>query len=121
MKTKISIVLMAFVLFSISTAKAQQKEVKTTAHKHVEKGMYVCPMHADIKSEKPGTCSICKMDLKKMEQKTDSTKMKHKLMKQPVYSCPMHADIKSNKPANCSKCGMKLVLKKETKDTDQKK
>jgi len=56
-----------------------------------------------------------------MELKTDSTKMKHKLMKQPVYSCPMHADIKSNKPANCSKCGMKLVLKKETKDTDQKK
>lgn len=26
---------------------------------------YTCPMHPEIKSDKPGTCSICKMDLVK--------------------------------------------------------
>ena len=26
---------------------------------------YTCPMHAEITSDKPGTCSICKMDLVK--------------------------------------------------------
>ncbi len=26
---------------------------------------YTCPMHPEITSDKPGTCSICKMDLVK--------------------------------------------------------
>lgn len=26
---------------------------------------YTCPMHPETKSDKPGTCSICKMDLVK--------------------------------------------------------
>lgn len=33
--------------------------------------MYVCPMHSDIKSGKPGACPKCKMDLKKMEIKKE--------------------------------------------------
>lgn len=34
---------------------------------------YSCPMHADIKSDKPGSCSKCGMDLKekKMEMKKE--------------------------------------------------
>lgn len=30
---------------------------------------YSCPMHADVKSDKPGSCTKCGMDLKKMEMK----------------------------------------------------
>ena len=34
---------------------------------------YTCPMHPEIKSDKPGTCSICKMDLvKDSDLKSDS-------------------------------------------------
>ena len=34
---------------------------------------YTCPMHPEIKSDKPGTCSICKMDLvKDSDLETDS-------------------------------------------------
>jgi hypothetical protein len=34
---------------------------------------YTCPMHAEITSDKPGTCSICKMDLvKDSDLETDS-------------------------------------------------
>jgi Cu(I)/Ag(I) efflux system membrane fusion protein len=45
---------------------------------------YTCPMHPEIKSDKPGTCSICKMDLVKdseMESDnmmTDSSSTDHK-------------------------------------------
>jgi hypothetical protein len=31
--------------------------------------MYSCPMHADVTSDKPGTCSKCGMDLKPAKQK----------------------------------------------------
>lgn len=32
---------------------------------------YTCPMHADVKSDKPGACPKCKMDLKKVEMKKE--------------------------------------------------
>jgi len=45
---------------------------------------YTCPMHPEIKSDKPGTCSICKMDLVKDSElgsdhmMTDSSSQDHK-------------------------------------------
>ena len=30
---------------------------------------YVCPMHSDVTSKKPGKCRICKMELKKKKVK----------------------------------------------------
>ncbi len=33
------------------------------AKKAVVKAVYTCPMHPEIKSDKPGTCPKCKMDL----------------------------------------------------------
>ncbi len=44
-------------LFVFSLAHAQE------ASGHV----YVCPMHAEVKSKKPGTCPKCKMDLRKVK------------------------------------------------------
>ena len=35
----------------------------------VSKGTYQCPMHSQIKSDKPGKCSICGMKLKKTTDK----------------------------------------------------
>ena len=40
-------------------------------------GKYYCPMHSAITSDKPGKCSKCGMEMKKMEMET-TTK----------YSCP---------------------------------
>jgi len=36
---------------------------------------YICPMHADITSDKPGKCSKCKMDL--VEKKDDHSGHNH--------------------------------------------
>lgn len=39
---------------------------------------YACPMHADVKSDKPGACPKCGMDLKKMDVEEKDTHKKHK-------------------------------------------
>ena len=33
--------------------------------------MYTCPMHPEVKSNKPGSCPKCGMDLVKKENKAD--------------------------------------------------
>ena len=113
MTTKNLIIVLAIGLFSATSVIAQEKKQKVMNHdskktemnhsKMEMKNMYTCPMHADVKSNKPGECPKCGMKLmkKKMEMKT-------------MYTCPMHADVKSDKPGECPKCGMKL-MKKEKK------
>ncbi|MBK5210625.1 MAG: hypothetical protein JJE44_14155 [Flavobacteriaceae bacterium] len=39
---------------------------------------YACPMHADVKSDKPGACPKCGMDLKKMDVEEKDIPKKHK-------------------------------------------
>lgn len=66
---------------------------------------YICPMHPDVTSDKPGKCSKCGMDL----NLSPKEKMKQEVMK--IYTCPMHPDVTSDKPGKCSECGMDLVGK----------
>ena len=63
---------------------------------------YVCPMHADVTSDKPGKCSKCGMDLKAKEKIA------------AVYACPMkcEGDKTYDKAGTCPKCGMNLKEKK---------
>jgi hypothetical protein len=88
---------------AVTVTNAQTPQEKKPTEKKTEKTTYVCPMHADVVSDKPGKCSKCGMNLveKKKEAKT--------------YVCPMHADVVSDKPGKCSKCGMNLVEKKSNK------
>ena len=59
--------------------------------------VYVCPMHAEVVSEEPGSCPQCGMKL--LAQAAEDT----------TYVCPMHPEVTSEKPDRCPKCGMKLV------------
>ncbi|HSQ47819.1 MAG TPA: heavy metal-binding domain-containing protein [Lutibacter sp.] len=54
-----------------SCCEGMKKECDMT-HDKMDK-TYSCPMHADIKSDKPGSCSKCGMNLKekKMEMKKE--------------------------------------------------
>jgi FtsP/CotA-like multicopper oxidase with cupredoxin domain len=56
--------------------------------------VYTCPMHPDVVSEEPGSCSQCGMKL--MPAAT-------------TYTCPMHLDVVSEEPGRCPECGMKLL------------
>lgn len=120
MKTKILIAVLSIGLFTMSTAKAQEKAKMKV--EQTEKVAYACPMQCEGEKtyEKTGSCPTCKMDLQKVENskkpaccagmKTECY-MNHDKMDK-TYACPMHADIKSDKPGSCSKCGMDLKEKK---------
>jgi len=142
--TKILFVALVIGLFTATTVQAQD-------HKHgdsdeasstMSKEMYVCPMHADVKSEKPGKCPKCGMDMKKMDikkgdmkhGKMDHSKMEmdHSKMKSDgkesmstdmvsAYMCPMkcEGDKTYDKAGKCPKCGMNLK-KMEGKKEDHK-
>ena len=64
---------------------------------------YICPMHPQETSDKPGKCSKCGMAL---------NLSKKELMKAGVvkYACTMHPEVTSDKAGQCSKCGMKLTV-----------
>jgi hypothetical protein len=162
MKTKILIAILTVGVFtvgvfSISAMKAQEKPMKVNQdtmkmidrsleveikHELMEiDSMYTCPMHADVKSDKPGACPKCGMDLQKMgnaknhqccggmkmecgsakmgmdhskmEMRHDSAKMKMNNSKlTKTFVCPMHPDQVSNNPGECPKCGMALQMTK---------
>lgn len=97
-----------FVVFAAMaslTTVAQNKN--HTADSTTVKLKYSCPMHADVTSNKPGSCSKCGMPLAKSKKE----QMKMEVTKS--YVCPMHADVASDKPGKCSKCGMELQKVKQ--------
>lgn len=80
---------------------------------------YTCPMHPGIKSDKPGKCPECSMNLETAAKpvltkdqaasaKTPTVAKKKAAVKKISYSCPMHPDVKSDKAGKCAKCGMFL-------------
>jgi hypothetical protein len=59
---------------------------------------YVCPTHADQKSDQPGKCPTCQAFLK---ADTD----------QPVeYFCPMHPGAVKTEPGECDQCRPPMAL-----------
>lgn len=123
MKT-LKINLIALLILTINFAHGQEKEKAQMKQVQTEKATYACPMKCEGEKtyDKPGSCPICKMDLKKADNakkpaccagmKADSSKVECDMNKDKAYTCPMHAAIKSDKPGSCSKCGMNLKEKK---------
>ncbi len=122
--------------------KEEQKVVADASHQHhdgmqmpsnanqkSQPAIYTCPMHTEVKSDKPGNCPKCGMKLLKEKPKVvaQPSNQNHDGMHMPAnqatqpstYTCPMHPEIHSDKPGNCPKCGMKLV-KEKAKDQSHK-
>jgi len=60
---------------------------------------WVCPMHPEVRSDKPGNCPKCGMALEpEMPIATTRTE----------WTCPMHPQIVRDKPGSCPICGMAL-------------
>lgn len=64
-------------------------------------GVYLCPMHPEIREKAAGDCPICGMSLE----------FEPSVIAQTEYTCPMHPEIVRFEPGNCSKCGMSLEPK----------
>ena len=61
---------------------------------------YTCPMHPEVRQEKPGSCPKCGMSLEPVMVITATQKIE--------YTCPMHPEIVRDAPGNCPICGMAL-------------
>ena len=76
------------------------KPQQTAAHPAADAGVYTCPMHPDVRENKPGSCPKCGMTLEPVVPIVATQKIE--------YTCPMHPQIVRDKPGNCPICGMAL-------------
>lgn len=103
---KIFILAAAFLISSpVLFAQGKGSKKDTTAGT----AYYTCSMHPEVKSDKPGKCPKCGMDLNL------SPKEQMKLSVTKSYACPIHTEVTSDKPGKCPKCGKSLALSPKEK------
>jgi hypothetical protein len=102
----------------------------TPAQRRQATARYVCPMHAEVTSRKPGSCPKCQMKL--VAQKREKTELPNssstplsqsalaaaataervrafeQLAPSYEYTCMMHPEIHQAQEGACPKCGMPL-------------
>ena len=61
---------------------------------------YTCPMHPEVRQNRPGSCPKCGMALEPVAIMLPLTKAE--------YTCPMHPEIVRDQPGFCPICGMAL-------------
>jgi P-type Cu+ transporter len=59
---------------------------------------WICPMDADVESDRPGACPRCGMALEAASPAPAATR----------WTCPMHPEIVRDQPGSCPICGMAL-------------
>jgi Cu+-exporting ATPase len=62
--------------------------------------VYLCPMHPEVRQNRPGSCRLCGMALEPDAGAAPAARVE--------YSCPMHPEVVSDRPGSCPKCGMAL-------------
>jgi Cu+-exporting ATPase len=72
---------------------------KTVPHA-IPSGRFTCPMHPEVRTEKPGSCPKCGMALEPVNPASTAGRTE--------YTCPMHPEIVRDQPGNCPICGMAL-------------
>ena len=75
---------------------------------------YVCPMHPDVVSDKPGECPKCGMALERDVPGTTAS-----APRKTIYTCPMHPQIEQDHPGTCPICGMALEPKTVSAESDE--
>lgn len=69
MRKLINTIAVSVILFLAACSSSEKPAAGTdTISTQKTASVYTCPMHPEIMSDKPGTCSICQMDL---VEKTD--------------------------------------------------
>ena len=73
-------------------------------------GGYTCPMHPEVRADKPGPCPKCGMALELVDPGAVAAPS-------PNYTCPMHPQIVQDGPGACPLCGMALEPMEVTAET----
>ena len=66
--------------------------------------IYTCPMHPEIRQDKPGACPKCGMALEPITASATPPTPAGKV----EYTCPMHPQIVRDEAGSCPICGMAL-------------
>jgi len=66
----------------------------------IESTVYTCPMHPEVREDRPGSCPKCGMALEPVAAPGPGVRTE--------YTCPMHPEVVQDHPGNCPKCGMTL-------------
>lgn len=109
-------------------SKEMNKSMGHEGHEMDGKTVYTCPMHPEVKSDEPGQCPECNMNLVPMndmeggehdghmpggkEGKMEGAHKDHDMAKmadKSLFHCPMHPTFTSDGPGECGICGMSLV------------
>jgi Cu+-exporting ATPase len=69
---------------------------------------YTCPMHPEIRQDRPGSCPKCGMALEPVVPAA--------LAPRTEWTCPMHPEIVRSEPGSCPICGMALEPRTPTAD-----
>ncbi len=67
--------------------------------------IYTCPMHPEVRSDRPGSCPKCGMSL---EPVLGAGSGVPGAAQRTEWTCPMHPQIVRDKPGHCPICGMAL-------------
>ncbi len=76
---------------------------------HEEQKTYICPMHPEVRSDRPGHCPECGMSLV-LEKRKQNYEEEPAKGNRVIYTCPMHPQVIKNEPGRCPACGMELIL-----------
>jgi Cu+-exporting ATPase len=90
--------------------KRDEPEAMKTAPGTPSGATYTCPMHPEVRSDKPGSCPKCGMAL---EPTTPIAASKAE------WVCPMHPQIVRDAPGSCPICGMALEPRTVSATTDE--
>lgn len=82
---------------------AHEHRSDTPVAKSAKPDEYTCPMHPEVRSDRPGSCPKCGMALERITSTVAAPKV--------IYTCPMHPEIEQDHPGSCPKCGMALEPK----------
>jgi Cu+-exporting ATPase len=72
--------------------------------------VYTCPMHPEVRSDRPGSCPKCGMALELATPLAPATTQ---------WTCPMHPQIVRDAPGSCPICGMALEQLTPTHDESE--
>ena len=74
-------------------------------------GTFTCPMHPEVREDRPGDCPKCGMALEPVSPVEAASRTE--------YTCPMHPEVVQDHPGSCPKCGMALEPRTVTVDEDE--
>ena len=77
------------------TAVALVAAIVQTGAEDGEIAYWTCGMHPSVKSDEPGKCPICNMDLVPVEREKETDE---KIL---YWTCGMHPSVKSDEPGKC--------------------